>query len=512
MRVFAEAFAIVRLDLSIAARGLWDFLGERSAATKTLILVAVVVFLHALALAAALRMGDNAETLAIAARVGALFVLPWTVANAMMKMSRLLFQRGDLDLVLASPADARALLAARLAAQAVDSVASVGFILLPFANANVFLGRWRWLALYPTLAGAGALGASLGFVIALALLFALGPRRARICSQIVASVVGASAVLVAQALALLPDAWRDRLQAAFAASPRDAETWRRLIETPARAALGEPAALAAWLAAALAAFALVVVFGAKPFSRAALASAGAPGGHASLDRRPTFRTGLGPTMRAKEHRLLWRDPWLVSQMLMQALYTFPIGIVLWRHGGVTGTPAVAFGPMLVVISGQLAGSLAWLALSAEDAPEFLASAPATRGELDRAKLAAILTPVAIFIAPPLAALTWATPWGGLTAALGAAGAAASGALLMLWRQAPARRSLVLRRHSQSKLVALGEHWLALLWAAATAIAAIGSFAFALPVGLAALTLWAIRPRTPVRSAPKLKDAAGAAFP
>ena len=67
---------------------------------------------------------------------------------------------------------------------------------------------------------------------------------------------------------------------------------------------------------------------------------------------------------------------------------------------------------------------------------------------------------------------------------------------MLWRQSPARRGMVLRRHSQSKLIALGEHWLSLLWAATTAIAAIGSFAFVVPLGLVAFTLWLIRPARP----------------
>jgi ABC-2 type transport system permease protein len=201
-------------------------------------------------------------------------------------------------------------------------------------------------------------------------------------------------------------------------------------------------------------------------------------------------------MRIKEHRLLWRDPWLISQIMLQALYTLPIGIVLWRHGGVVGAPGVAFGPMLVVIAGQLAGSLAWLALSAEDAPDFLATAPATRGELDRAKLTAILMPVALFMGAPLLGLTWIAPFGGCAAILGSAGAAASGALLMLWRQAPARRGMVLRRHSQSKLVALGEHWLSLLWACATAVAAFGSFACVAPLVLISLTLWLIRPARP----------------
>jgi hypothetical protein len=204
--------------------------------------------------------------------------------------------------------------------------------------------------------------------------------------------------------------------------------------------------------------------------------------------RVKFLAGLGSALRIKEHRLLARDPWLISQMMMQALYTVPVGIVMWRHGGITSAPGVAFGPMLVIIAGQFSGALAWLALSAEDAPDFLMTAPATRWQIERAKLAAILEPVAITMAVPMLMLMWVAPYGAVIAIVCAAGASGSGALLMLWRQAPARRGMVLRRHSQSKVLALGEHWLSMLWAATDAIAAFGSWTFVAPLSLVVVTL------------------------
>jgi ABC-2 type transport system permease protein len=198
-------------------------------------------------------------------------------------------------------------------------------------------------------------------------------------------------------------------------------------------------------------------------------------------------------LRVKEHRLLRRDPWLISQMLLQALYTLPIGLMLWRNGGLTGTAGVAFGPTLVVIAGQFAGSLAWIAISAEDAPDFLATAPATRARIERGKLLAVAIPVAAVMAAPLLALAYASPWGAVCALVCGAAASASAGLLMLWRQAPARRGLVLRRHSQSKLVALIEHWLSMLWALTTAGAVFGSLACLAPAALAGVTLWLARP-------------------
>jgi hypothetical protein len=66
---------------------------------------------------------------------------------------------------------------------------------------------------------------------------------------------------------------------------------------------------------------------------------------------------------------------------------------------------------------------------------------------------------------------------------------------MLWRQAPARSGLVLRRHSQSKAGALIEHWLSLCWAGTTGLAALGSALALAPLGLAVATLWWARPRS-----------------
>ena len=86
---------------------------------------------------------------------------------------------------------------------------------------------------------------------------------------------------------------------------------------------------------------------------------------------------------------------------------------------------------------------------------------------------------------PLAALAWASPRAAAVALVCGAAACVSGALLMLWRQAPAWRGLVLRRHSQSKLIALFEHWLSLAWAVTTGLAVMGTVLCLVPAALIA---------------------------
>ena len=166
----------------------------------------------------------------------------------------------------------------------------------------------------------------------------------------------------------------------------------------------------------------------------------------------------------------------------------PVALILWRSGGPTGTIGAAFTPALVVIAAQLAGALSWIALSAEDAPDFLQSAPVSRHEIERGKIAAIGQPILLILAPPLAALGVASPWAGLCALLFGAGAMGSSALVNLWRQSPSRRGLVLHRHSQAKLVGLMEHLISMLWAVASAIAVIGSWTAIVPLAAVAAVL------------------------
>ena len=88
-------------------------------------------------------------------------------------------------------------------------------------------------------------------------------------------------------------------------------------------------------------------------------------------------------------------------------------------------PSMAF--MSVLVAGQLAGSFAWLAVAAEDAPELLTAAPVFKGALDRVKLfaalamaaaLALILPAVMAPARPLAAVVTLamTALGGLGAA------------------------------------------------------------------------------------------------
>ena len=87
---------------------------------------------------------------------------------------------------------------------------------------------------------------------------------------------------------------------------------------------------------------------------------------------------------ARNGRCCARDPWLLSQTLMQILYLLPPALMLWLNFGQRRRRLRRRRPGLVMASGQLAGGLAWLAISGEDAHDLVVTAPvAPRAVLHR---------------------------------------------------------------------------------------------------------------------------------
>src|SRR4029077_3637360 len=101
------------------------------------------------------------------------------------------------------------------------------------------------------------------------------------------------------------------------------------------------------------------------------------GGRAARGERPVAIGPAAPAraLRRKEWTLLLRDPWLASQTLMQLLYLLPPALLLWRSFVDDSGALALIVPVLIMAAGQLAGGLAWLTISGEDAPDLVAAAP-----------------------------------------------------------------------------------------------------------------------------------------
>jgi ABC-2 type transport system permease protein len=202
-------------------------------------------------------------------------------------------------------------------------------------------------------------------------------------------------------------------------------------------------------------------------------------------------------LRRKEWTLLRRDPWLISETLMQTLYLLPPALLLWLNFGDNVGALVILVPVLVMASGQLAGGLAWLAVSGEDAPDLVASAPVSPRTMISAKIEAVLIVVGVVVAPLLLAFALAAPRLAVVAIVGIVISAASSTMIQIWFRAQVKRSLFRRRQVSSRIATLAEAMSSILWAGTAALVAAGSWlaiGTAIPALLVLIGVWLIRPR------------------
>jgi len=203
-------------------------------------------------------------------------------------------------------------------------------------------------------------------------------------------------------------------------------------------------------------------------------------------------------LRRKEWTLLRRDPWLLSQTLMQLLYLLPPALLLWRSFAAGIDAPALLVPVLIMAAGQLAGGLAWLAISGEDAPDLIASAPIQARQVTRAKVEAVLGAVAMVFAPLLAGLALLSPFAALMAAIFTLIGADSATIIQLWFRSQAKRSHFRRRQTSSRVATFAEALCSVGWAATGALAALGNWA-ALFTGLIVLgILFGTRMLSPAR--------------
>lgn len=422
------------------------------------------------------------------------------LSQAIEHVTRAFYARSDLELILSSPAPARHLFAVRMGAIAATGALMTALLLAPFVNTAAALDGPRWLAAYAVVAAMSALATALSLAAAIAMFKHFGPKRARTIAQIIAAIVGAALLIALQAAAVL--AYGNISRMAILQSPEllaFAPATDSLAWLPARALLGEWQIALLLLGAALAVLASAIRHYAPRFPDYAIAAAGTSEDSCESRRAAqTFkaRTTAG-ALRAKEWMLLKRDPWLLSQTLMQVLYLIPPALLLWRDIDKVGGAHVILAPVLVTAFGQLAGGLSWLAISGEDAPDLVATAPIAPRALVRAKVEAVLVVILAGATPFLLVLAYVSPWGALVTALAIAFASASAIVIQMWFKSSAKRAMFRRRQVASKGATFSEAFSSIFWAGAAGFAAADSwfalFFVALALAVLAIT-YAIRPR------------------
>jgi ABC-2 type transport system permease protein len=414
-------------------------------------------------------------------------ILSQTLASA----TTAFYERGDLDLLLSSPLPPRRVLTVRAV-----GIATVPFLwfaalatiaVLPLAAT----GQPRWLAVYLVLASIALLAAAVGVSVAMALFRTIGARATRTVGQLLAAVIGAAFFLISQSRNFLPDGGRRVFGGVMRWSQSGVFEPGAPLSWPARAVLGEPAPLLAVVGGCVLIFMTVAAGLGRRFSADAAVAAGIGSGAGRASDRAvsarSFGGGVFVTMMRKELRLLIRDPTLLSQVLLRTLYVLPLTFVMVKGAGhspggsisqvatmLNSIRLASLAGGVTFMAGQVAGSLAWITISAEDAPELLACAPVDGGLVRRAKLTATMIPVALILALPLTALLWLSPWIGACATVGVIASAVSAGLVNLWFEKAAPRKSFRNRRGGSVVGAIAEVLVGLGWAVTAGMAAAAS--------------------------------------
>src|SRR5439155_764131 len=125
-----------------------------------------------------------------------------------------------------------------------------------------------------------------------------------------------------------------------------------------------------------------------------------------------------------------------------------------------------------------------LAISGEDAPDLIASAPVTPSRMWRAKAEAVAGGVGIVFAPMAVGLAIIDLRAGIIALCGIAVAGAAATLIQFWFRAQVKRSLFRRRHVSSRVATFAEPLSSIIWARAGAIAAVNLWVAIVPGAMA----------------------------
>jgi ABC-2 type transport system permease protein len=478
--------------------------GRRGRKRRAVIgLIAFAAIMHLPAYAVIGRFADlqpplDKSTLIV---ITATIVLAWALmlSQAIESVTRVFYARADLDLIMSSPVRLANVFSVRIAAIALSVIAMALLLSTPFVDVLVIGGGIRWLAAYGVVIAIGLSAAAVAIAVTIVLFRLIGPSRTRLVAQILAAIIGAGFVIALQIAAIVSYGTLSRFAiltsdaaAAFAPDIESVVWW------PARAALGDGEALLLVLAGGLVLLGAVMATFSTSFADTVVRVSA----HAAPTHQGSRATGFRASsrqqaLRWKEFVLLRRDPWLVSQTLMQLLYLVPPALMLWRSFADTSAAIVLVTPVIVMAAGQLAGGLAWLTISGEDAADLVATAPLPASRVTRAKIEVVLIVIGAIFAPLIAALLFASPLQAAVTALGVAIASVSATAIQLWFRVQARRSQFRRRQTSSRLATFAEAFSSIGWAATAALA------LAIPIaalisclmtaGILAAT-WKVRPR------------------
>lgn len=334
--------------------------------------VGVVFQAVALAIAwVASRHTFSQPVLILIANLNIIFLFFLMLSRAMMAAIDVLYSRGDVDFLLASPIPPYRVLAVRMIGVAAS--VSAPWLLLGgvMANGLALFGHCLALAAYLGIAGIAVLATALAFSLVVVLVAKAGARRARGLAHLLALVIGVVIFALGQAPRYVPVA--DMLSLWHQLMPRP-DNANSLLWWPGRAMLGQPAPLLAFIAASVAAFCAVLALLGKHFASGAISAAAYAHGGAAPARSGNFRGAPFAAAVSKDLRLLLRFPGLLTQTVYRSLTLVPVAMILTGRVAIGAGPGVVV-PLVVFLAGQLSLFFVSVIIGSEQSPDLLRAAP-----------------------------------------------------------------------------------------------------------------------------------------
>jgi len=399
----------------------------------------------------------------------AIAVLLWVIGfflaftQAMGHSLVALFERGDLDLLVSSPIESEIIFASRLLGVALKVFLSSCWLIVPISLLALLGGIPQLLGLYPFSIGLSLIAASLAILLTLGLVHLLGAKRARIFAQILTTFLTVLFFLAFQ----LPSLTRGNIQIInwqYLQAWFKPENPLSFIWFPVKALFFDPLAVLLTLLISSAIAWLTIRVLHRSFMAGTQQSVTQKHQRLRSKEQTNFTTSFNRLVLNKEWRLIWRNPYLISNVFMQLLFLIPAVIVVLQGNtsrAVAGLPAFAI-VSSVGIGGSLTMSLTRICVSGEEASDLLKSSPANSVKLRSLKLLAALIPVWLLFSPLFMILivkgeNWLIP---LIVFLAASTCAA---ILRLWNSRPISLTDMFSRRNNQDNVLLTMMEVLLLW-------------------------------------------------
>jgi len=301
------------------------------------------------------------------------FLLFVMLSGGLVRALVVLHEQDDSDLLLSSPVSPRAVLAARLFGNALQSCLVDGFIIIPWINVLVFVfGHWECLWGYPVWFALAIIVTCVDGLFSFGLIALLGLRKARFFSQAIPFILvfgvtffaGSVSLSVAEMNVGEQSQMPPEMQAHFIELSHTPLVWIN------RAASGKPLFLAMIFSAAAALAMLTLRFTERAFVE---------GTQHLTENYGTARVGVadGPFRSGallldvfKNLRLIVRTPMILVQCLAQSLMPVGIACVLGRQDLLW---AIAF--FVIFVTGVLSGMFTIAAGTVEECEDLLMMSP-----------------------------------------------------------------------------------------------------------------------------------------